>query len=625
MTSPADRAPVAARTRVPLQTPSPPEPRRRPALIALTALTVPLLCLTVDLAARAALFPRDGLLTYALGALLSLSVWGLTMEAARHPHRGVRLGAVIFLGLWAAVGIGLQVIVRTFTHAYLGRRALLLALGIPNLAESSYLTHNAPRILGACLVPTVLVVLFARVRARRLGPRRRRPWLIALGAAAAALGTIFAPLAAQGLQCLPPDVLLLNGTGGPLLYAMGLTDRPKALPVGAHEALPPAQGPSAAPDAPSIVLVFGESVRRDAVCGSRDPACVKSPRVDVAAPDRIGFARAFATASCTELSSTALWTGLPVDAGNKALSRAPLVWDWARARGYRTAYVTSQNLLFQQSDLFLRGSRIDRLREARSRDLGAHIDDGSPDEANAEEALSFLAEGEGPALVVVHHANTHAPYRQVPGFGAAPAASPRGRYDNSVAHEDALVADLVSRLRRTERGKRAIVIYTSDHGEAWGEHGSYYHSFDLYAEQVDVPLWIDAPAGSLPEGALARLRREAATRPVVPADITATIIDILGGLDVAAYRERVAALAGASLLREPPGTRDVIAWNCPPSRECATEAFGVLRFPLKLHWVGHEHRYVCSDLEADPGEQRPLPPERCAALRAVLDARFGPR
>ena len=47
---------------------------------------------------------------------------------------------------------------------------------------------------------------------------------------------------------------------------------------------------------------------------------------------------------------------------------------------------------------------------------------------------------------------------------------------------------------------RAIVIASSDHGEAWGEHGSYTHTFDLYAEQVDVPFWIDAPEGTLTWG-----------------------------------------------------------------------------------------------------------------------------
>lgn len=592
----------------------------RPALAALTALLLPALLLGGDLLARASLLPRDGLLTYAAGALLSLLVWTTLLEAARHPSRAVRAAAIVYLGLLAAFGVGLQIIVHTFTHAYLGRRALILALGIPNLAHSSYLTHNAPKILGACLVPALAVIAFARLRAHRLGPRRRRPGLVAITALAAVVTTTFAPVTAKGLRCLPPDVLLVQGTGGPILYAFGLQDRPKVLPVGHHEALP--QVPAAS-YAPTVILILGESVRRDAVCASRSPGCDKSPAVDVAAPDRIGYPRAFSTASCTELVSTALWTGLPVTASPDTLARAPLVWDWAKARGYRTAYITAQNLLFQQSDLFLRESRIDLLREARHRDITVQIDDGSPDEDLTPEALAFLDAGPGPALIVVHHANTHAPYRQVPAFKRS-GDNPKGRYDNSVAHEDAIVGDLVAKIRARDRGKHAVVIYTSDHGEAWGEHGAYYHSFDLYAEQVDVPLWIDAPAGSLPDEVIARLRREARARSVSTLDLSATVLDLLGALDVPAFRSQAAKLAGTSLLRDPV-PHATLMWNCPPTRECATDSFGVVRSPLKLHWVGHEQRYVCSDVEADPGERAPLPIERCAAIRGDLDRAFGPR
>jgi hypothetical protein len=307
-----------------------------------------------------------------------------------------------------------------------------------------------------------------------------------------------------------------------------------------------------------------------------------------------------------------------------ALARAPLLWDWAKARGYRTAYLTSQNLLFQQSDQFLRGSAIDVLREARDDVVDAPIDDGSPDEAVTAHAIAFL-ETAGPApFLVVHHANTHFPYRQ-PREGRASTDDTRERYRASVARNDALVADLVRRIRATEAGRRAVIVYTSDHGEAFGEHGGHYHSFDLYAEQLDVPLWIDAPPGSLAPEVVERLHREAATRPVVVSDVAATVVDLLGGLDDPAQGDRAAALAGTSLLREAPQQRDVLVWNCPPMRECASEAFGVVRFPLKLHWIGHDHAYACHDLAADPKEVTPLPADRCAALFPVLDGAFGAR
>src|SRR6185503_4276521 len=106
---------------------------------------------------------------------------------------------------------------------------------------------------------------------------------------------------------------------------------------------------------------------------------------------------------------------------------------------------------------------------------------------------------------------------------------------------------------------RTIVISLSDHGEAWNEHGTYSHTFDLFAEQIDIPLWIDAPPGTLPDAAMARLRREAPTRPVSTLDVSAAVIDLLGGFDEPMFRERVATLGGVSLLRDlPAGHRTML-------------------------------------------------------------------
>jgi arylsulfatase A-like enzyme len=188
-----------------------------------------------------------------------------------------------------------------------------------------------------------------------------------------------------------------------------------------------------------------------------------------------------------------------------------------------------------------------------------------------------------------------------------------------------VIGNFVTALRRGERGQRAVVISLSDHGEAWNEHHTVSHSFDVYAEQIDIPLWIDAPKGSLSPAAIDHLREGAAVRPVSTADVSATVIDLLGALDLPAFHPATAALAGASLLRDAPGPRDVLLWNCPPSRACAADAFGVIAWPLKLHYVGREFHYACHDLEADPQELSPLPKSRCATERALLDRLFASR
>ncbi|MFO0589408.1 MAG: sulfatase-like hydrolase/transferase [Polyangiaceae bacterium] len=602
--------------------------------VLVSAVLVPVAWIGFDLVRRPALLAAGDMRmheTYAAGAVLSVLVWGFGMESARHPRRAVRATALFALGAMAAFGIGLQLFAHAFTHAYVGRRALLLALSVPNLLHAAYFQRDGAWICAACLVPAALAVVIAVLRARRFGKLGSHSSVPVGGAAAAALVAMFVPLATPAVQAMPPDVLWINGMGGPMLHAAGLLQKPKSLPIGEHEALSPApRVPVSGGATPSIVLILGESLRRDSVCSSRSRDCPWSPRVDEAAPDRIGFSRAFSVASCTELASTALFTGLSITAAPDKLARAPLLWDYAKSKGYRTAYITSQNLLYQQADQFLRGSRIDLLREARDRTLDAPVDQGTPDEDLTQEALSFI-EGGGPAFVVVHQANTHAPYRVVPGVtapvrgGDSPGEGARARYRDSLAHNDVVVADFLTRLRQGPEGRRAIVLFTSDHGEAFGEHGAFAHSFDLHAEQTDVPFFVDAGEGALSGEALSRLRADAPSRPVSTTDIAATVLDLLGALDEPAFRARTAEMAGTSLLRPANGRAPTFLWNCPPTRECPAEAFGVIDGTLKLQYVGHDSTYACHDIEADPGESRPLAEERCAHLRALLDATFGER
>jgi Sulfatase len=614
-------------------TPSPPAdagPRAGARALVLSAIAVPVLWVGFDLFTRRGLLPwlSDRLrATYAAGMVLSLLFWGLGMEAARHPRRAVRFAAVGLLFITAAFGIGGQAYYRELTNGYVNRDALMLAVAVPGIV-GGYAGAHAAKMAAAFLAPAFAVAALAVLRARRFGDRARRPGALAAGAAVVMLAVMFLPIQAHWYQCLPPDMLWLNGSGGPILLLAGLAKPPPTLPAGDRPAIT-ASSPAPA-DAPAVIVLFGESVRADEVCVNRAPGCARSPALDEAAPDRIGFPRARSVASCTEVASSVLWSGLSVTDDRATLGHAPLLWDYAKARGYRTAYISSQSLQFQSLGHFLGTSRIDRVRESRDRDVNAHMDLGTPDEATTAEALDFIGQPGAPAFVLVHYANTHSPYRQTPGYApyptdsVAPGVSLRNVYRNSVFFNDHVIGGFLAALRKTDAGRRAIVISLSDHGEAFGLHRSFNHSWDLYGDQIDIPVWIDAPPGSLPDPTLARLRRDAPVRLVTTPDVAATVIDLLGALDDPALRPHTARLAGSSLLRDVPG-RDVMLWNCPPTRVCTTDSLGVIRWPRKLHYVGREARYACHDLEADPREAVELPASACADLRAVLDTTFGPR
>jgi len=93
------------------------------------------------------------------------------------------------------------------------------------------------------------------------------------------------------------------------------------------------------------------------------------------------------------------------------------------------------------------------------------------------------------------------------------------RYDAGVASEDVAFHQLTSWLKQRGLYDRAMIIVTSDHGEAFGEHGLVGHGVGGYEHQVHVPLLI-----KYPNQATASI----VTNPVSHVDILPTVLDTLG-------------------------------------------------------------------------------------------------
>ncbi len=64
----------------------------------------------------------------------------------------------------------------------------------------------------------------------------------------------------------------------------------------------------------------------------------------------------------------------------------------------------------------------------------------------------------------------------------------RDLYDGSVLAMDAEIGRLLSGLGELGLDQRTLVVFTSDHGEEFLEHGRMFHGQGLYGEQLRVPL-----------------------------------------------------------------------------------------------------------------------------------------
>jgi arylsulfatase A-like enzyme len=93
-------------------------------------------------------------------------------------------------------------------------------------------------------------------------------------------------------------------------------------------------------------------------------------------------------------------------------------------------------------------------------------------------------------------------------------------YDGEISYWDAHLGQVFSELQSYQLFNDALVIVTSDHGEAFGEHGEWTHGNCLYEEVLRVPL-IMRYAGVISPGTKV-------TTPVQNMDLMPTILDWLG-------------------------------------------------------------------------------------------------
>ena len=74
----------------------------------------------------------------------------------------------------------------------------------------------------------------------------------------------------------------------------------------------------------------------------------------------------------------------------------------------------------------------------------------------------------------------------------------RDCYDDCIAFLDEQLGRLLDELERQGLLDNTDVIITSDHGEAFGDHGIFGHAYSVYLDEIGVPLVIlspGAPAG----------------------------------------------------------------------------------------------------------------------------------
>jgi arylsulfatase A-like enzyme len=196
--------------------------------------------------------------------------------------------------------------------------------------------------------------------------------------------------------------------------------------------------------------------------------------------------------------------------------------------------------------------------------------------------------------------DAHAPYPHGPRSARAPE-----RYLAGVAADDTQIGHVLRVLESNFAG-RWVLIVSADHGEAFGDHGTFQHSKTLYEELIHVPLLV------MGSGISPRV----VDQRVGLVDLGPTLLDLFGAPTPATFE-------GQSLIpliegREAALDRPLIAET--RLRQSITTPEG-----LKVIEDLRRKTVEVYDLTSDPGEAHDLfdeGPARAGAALATLRAFF---
>ncbi len=423
-----------------------------------------------------------------------------------------------------------------------------------------------------------------------------------------------------------------------------------------------------------VVWIHADTLRPDhlSMYGSqRDTA----PFLKKLASEGALFTRAMTQGTWTKASSSSFLTSLyPTTHGVSAIpDRLPAsvttIADVYRAAGYATVSYSSVVFTGQLTNLH---KGFEEVHESTSQTDPVYTSKSARE--YVDRAVDWIdAHKDSPFFMYLHVFDPHPPYEPRPPYDSTwadpakkdehiaqrnalrktikdPAQAPRGMatveemkaagvepgpylaydkdwYDGSIRALDAEIARLVERLRAFGLDDNTAIVFMSDHGEEFQDHGRMWHGHSVYGELAHVPLFIRWP-GRVPGGTRV-------DEVVESIDIMPTLLDfsqlahpkgiqgqslvpwlaIKDGPQVAAWKRRPAitektVMTTAGDAPDPNNERDVswesVALNdgdwklihhtIRPAGRPEYELFDAKRDPLDQHDVASEHADVVSRL-----------------------------
>lgn len=379
---------------------------------------------------------------------------------------------------------------------------------------------------------------------------------------------------------------------------------------------------------PDIILITVDTLRADHL-GCYGYPKNTSPNIDQFASESMLFENCLSHASNTRLSFASIFTGfLPHETRITENHELPLsrrvktLAEILKHKGYKTAAVVSNYILRKgygwEQGFEIYDDTMDDFEQVRnSAERTA--------EHTTNRAIELLGEPrKSPLFLWVHYQDPHGPYtppKPFDGLFADPDQKPRyvplnpsltgrsgipsyqklgasrnlhhyvAQYDGEIRYHDEQFKRLIDKLKETGLYDKAMIMFSSDHGEGLGEHDYYFaHSEYLYSSLTHIPLIVRF--GDQLSGRRADF--------VQHLDIVPTIYSVLG---IKGDRH----LRGGDLRQPQPANKEIFAEMVLPRGWGGIETqYSIVTDGHKLIYSPAGTRSELFDLGADPKEKNDL-------------------
>ena len=287
----------------------------------------------------------------------------------------------------------------------------------------------------------------------------------------------------------------------------------------------------------NVVLLTIDTVRADVMSDARHV----TPNLEKLAQRGVRYTHAYSPASYTGKSVGPFMIGKHSSETQRdfshfnAFRKEPFVQQRLQNAGIRTISVQGYWYFYQAPYGFERG--FDVLDSAASPGQGYVEGDRTTNaDKQADRVIEQLKNPDNISrqfYLWSHFTDPHAEYVAHAGFDFG--TDSKGKYLGEVAFVDQQLGRIFEAISSSSFAERTAIIVSSDHGEAFGEHGMTRHGFELWEPLIRVPLIIYVPT--------VKSRPIDARRSLI--DLVPTILDLMGAPP--ATNERNDFLSGESL------------------------------------------------------------------------------